>query len=450
MLDDASSGLVRLDPPTRVVASWALTSAALAATGLAMAVPQTAALPLVPKYLPGTPVQLALVVAAALGLPTLLRLAGSRGDRAVRFLATTAVFYLGYQLLIVLPYAFTAPVASKMDALSVVLPRVVPLLVAAWVCGFAIPDLGAHRLRSLVDVAAALLGLWTIVVYLTRGPVFWFEGDVARLRMIWGSSAVLFGWAIIDCVLHRRRTWMSIPVLLLSAAGLVLTNVRSGYVALVVAFLLQARPGKMQRFVRLAGVVVAATVLVGLVQPSVRQSVIYSMRTLADAKAGSAQERITRWHTSAEYAWHHPLGDRAAVGFEFLLDANGLTYSSHNMFLEILVSEGIPGLVFILLILGATLRIGWRYRQQPDAWFFFTYLCFYLVFALFNSTWYLAQVELLFSLGLGGLLWASRSNPMTSADGAGRHTSETYDTEFYAAWRGNAMSTQRASGHPHD
>jgi O-antigen ligase len=413
-----------------------------------MAFPQTAAVPL-SKYFPGTPVQLTLAVAAAAGLPTLLRLVTSPGDRAVRFLATIVVFYFAYQLLVVIPYAFTAPVASRMDALSVVLPRVVPLLAAAWVCGFAIPDLGADRVRSLVDAAAALLGLWTIVLYVTRGPVFWYEGDVARLRMIWGSSAVLLGWAIIDCVMRRRRTWTSVPVLLLSVAGLVLTNVRAGYVALLVAFLLQVRPGKMQRFVRVAGAIVAAALLVALVQPSVRHSVIYSIRTLADDRAGSAQQRITRWHASADYAWHHPLGDRAAAGFEFLLDARGLTYSSHNMFLEILVSEGIPGLVFILLILGATLRIGWRYRQRPDAWFFFTYLCFYLVFALFNSTWYLAQVELLFSLGLGGLLWASRSNPMASADGAGRHTSETYDTEFYAAWRGNAMSTQRVSGHPH-
>ena len=72
------------------------------------------------------------------------------------------------------------------------------------------------------------------------------------------------------------------------------------------------------------------------------------------------------------------------------------------------MSEGLPGLVFVLLVLGAIVKLGWRYRERPDAWFFFTYLCFYVAFALFNSTWYLAQVQFLFALGLGGLLWAAQ------------------------------------------
>ncbi|HXY42346.1 MAG TPA: O-antigen ligase family protein, partial [Vicinamibacteria bacterium] len=254
----------------------------------------------------------------------------------------------------------------------------------------------------------ALLGLWTIVLYVTHGPVFWYEGDQARLRMIWGSSAVLLGWAIIDCLLRRRRVPATIPVLVLATVGLVLTNVRSGYLALLVALLLQLRSGRRQRLLRLACAAGAIVVVVALVQPDVRQSVLYSARTVGDPMAATAQNRMTRWDLSAAYAWHHPLGDRAAVGFEFLLDPEGLTYSSHDLFMEVLVSEGLPGLVFVLLVLGAIVKLGWRYRERPDAWFFFTYLCFYVAFALFNSTWYLAQVQFLFALGLGGLLWAAQ------------------------------------------
>jgi O-antigen ligase len=43
-----------------------------------------------------------------------------------------------------------------------------------------------------------------------------------------------------------------------------------------------------------------------------------------------------------------------------------LQWHAHNLFLDTLLQVGIPGLLLLLLLLGATLREGWRMMRVPD------------------------------------------------------------------------------------
>jgi O-antigen ligase len=43
-----------------------------------------------------------------------------------------------------------------------------------------------------------------------------------------------------------------------------------------------------------------------------------------------------------------------------------LLWHAHNYFLDTVVQVGIPGLLLLFLLLGATLREGWRMARSPD------------------------------------------------------------------------------------
>jgi hypothetical protein len=395
--------------------TWVLFVAAVLATVMGMANPSIADNTIQHTLLPLTLPQLAMGAAALWGLVLAIHDLASGSSSVPRPFVVVVLAYVGWELVVVLPAALLFKNAPWLDVLRTVTPRAAPFLVAIWAARRAYPIVGPALLRHSVSVAAAFLGYWTLGLYVVNGPTTWMEGDVVRLRMLWGSAAALFAWGILDGLIYSRRMWLSLIVLPGATAGLVLTNVRSAYLGLALALLVQVPLRHASRAVLAVGVILLAWIAVGYMQPAIQQSILYSVARVPNPSVGDARDRVQRWSASWEYIESHYLGDRAQDGFPFLLTPRGRTYSSHDMFLEVLVSEGVAGLALVVALLTLTVKSARRYWRNDVVSFSLTYLGFYVVFCVFNSTWYLAQVQLVLALCVAGALTTSAGSRTASA-----------------------------------
>jgi O-antigen ligase len=94
-----------------------------------------------------------------------------------------------------------------------------------------------------------------------------------------------------------------------------------------------------------------------------------------------------------------------------------LLWHAHNLFLDPLLQVGVPGLILLLVLLGATLREGWRLASMPEE---FTAACGIAVIALvvgmlirnMTDTLWVRHSALAYWAVLGVLLaWGHRARP---------------------------------------
>lgn len=304
-------------------------------------------------------------------------------NRTVLFLVLA---YCAYQLAVIFPLAVIVygiePVGALRQLewrLSLILIPYIYLAVLRWVT--------TERLILLLKVAASLLALYVIYRYITVGPVF---DDGTRLRQLWGGATLLFGFLIITSVfLPSARLIITIGGAALGLAGIVLTNHRSGYVALlaaVIPIVLQRRHLSSRMLVAPV-IALACLALVLVASPTIRASTYYSLRTMVDATADqTARDRVDRSGLGLAYFAEHPLGDYTWSGRYYLVDLGGNDFEPHNFVVQFLSQQGIVGLAFLLGIILATMRIAWRNRAaDATSTVMLAYFVFYLVFCLFNT-----------------------------------------------------------------
>lgn len=92
------------------------------------------------------------------------------------------------------------------------------------------------------------------------------------------------------------------------------------------------------------------------------------------ARAFEQDPRLVLWPEVLEHIAQRPV---TGYGFgrgllrdslrEELGSVDAFLWHAHNLFLEALLQLGVPGLILLLLLLGAILREGWRLLRDPDA-----------------------------------------------------------------------------------
>jgi len=165
---------------------------------------------------------------------------------------------------------------------------------------------------------------------------------------------------------RRRSGW---PLLALAAATLLLTGSRGAWLALGVAVAVALTPwpplpkvgeGRGAALRMLAVLVVAAAA--GLAAWSSRAG-------LLEAVGG----RLILLQNSLDLALDTPFTGIGLAGFQMayssyvLLLHVGHTIHSHNLFLNLWIEQGLPGLLIFLWLLGLAARQGWRSRTQEPA-----------------------------------------------------------------------------------
>jgi O-antigen ligase len=304
------------------------------------------------------------------------------GNRSVVLLILA---YCAYQLVVILPIAVVLydlnPISVGRDLvsrISLVLIPFVYLVVLKYV--------SAQRLILLVNVVAVLLALFVLYRYATVGALY---DSGFRLRQVWGGATLLFAFLILTSVFLVRPSLAAYCAALLGLVGLVMTNHRSGYVALfavAVPLFFHFRRASV-RVVTIIAVVAASAVVVLMMSSTVRESAGYSLRTMLDSGADStAQDRIERSRLGLAYFAEHPLGDYAWSHRYYLVDFGAEDFEPHNFVAQVLAKQGLVGLVLILAMCFAIARIGWRNRSADrTSVVMLACFLFYLVFCLFNT-----------------------------------------------------------------
>lgn len=173
---------------------------------------------------------------------------------------------------------------------------------------------------------------------------------------------------------YRLLAWLSLLALLLAAAALLLTLSRGALLGIAAGlaaagYLAWRRESRLaQRWGRAADLLVAAlgaaSVFGGLV-----------LLGQADLGSGSVASRPQMWRWAADLIADYPftgsgLGSTMMVHASYLLVIHvGFLAHVHNLFLQIGVEQGIPGMVaFLALLALAMANLAVAYRQRGNLW----------------------------------------------------------------------------------
>jgi O-antigen ligase len=251
--------------------------------------------------------------------------------------------------------------------------------VALWVCFVAAQARRGARIILSVAAAAASLLCALALYHFSQG----FESYATGLHGGQGNLSTALITLLPCCVMaawYGRRAgrprallWGSVFLGLLLAAAYT-TFSRTIWIAfglqllLIGAFL--AAPQRWSAVAR--GRQVAVALAIGLMAATAFATLhIQSQRAAAGGLEMSRDQRLMLWPEVVEHIEARPLTGygfgrgllRKALNEDF---NNGLLWHAHNLFLDMALQLGIPGAVLFVILLGWTLREGWRLAREPD------------------------------------------------------------------------------------
>jgi hypothetical protein len=362
--------------------------------------------------------ELLLLPTGLLGMGPLLRFASAPERSGARTMCRILIIYLAFELLVVLPVGTWLGAAKPTAILSEMAVRFTWLLFPVVLALSA--DERARRLAgAFAAVAAVCLVAWGVYSAATGGAGWYLEFGDLRYRVLYGGALVLFAWPFVLALSRDIALRSTIPLLGVSLVGLVLVNMRSGYIAFAVAGLACLVMSKQVRrvvpwIVPVALLGVAVAILWG---HQAADALGYTISHLLDLTSGNGADRVARdvlaWNFFAKY----PFNDYVWSWRYYLVYLQN-PYGPHNFALEIAVTEGVAGLTLYASTLAVALRGAWKWgKRDTVARILAGYLIFYLVFAFANGTWYVPVDIALFIAALAGLV--ARVDQLRAAEAAG-------------------------------
>jgi hypothetical protein len=317
--------------------------------------------------------------------------------------------YLLYQLVVVIPVAMFWHDIGPTEAYRFVTARLALVLIPFFYY-VGLRYVRPERLVLLVNVAATALLLYGLYRYVFIGPQGGWENGEFRLRVLWGGSALLFGWLVVSGLILQPRPlyayWMGLAGLL----GIVLVNHRSGYVALVfatVSYVILSRRFT-RRLVAIAVVALVGAALLAAVSPTIKQSAAYSLTTMFNPHADvTAQDRVERSALAWDYLRQHPLGDYVWNQQYYLVDLTD-PFGPHNWVIYALNTQGWLSALLLFALVGSIMAAGWSVRGQKLGLAMTVYLVFYLSFCLFNGNFESLENISLFAIAAALVLHTNR------------------------------------------
>jgi O-antigen ligase len=136
-----------------------------------------------------------------------------------------------------------------------------------------------------------------------------------------------------------------------------------------------------------------------LVPTSVRERVLMTYDVQDKVLDDSAQERVAIWDDAVDLFQQHPVMGTGFDTYEWQHRV-GEFRDTHNYYLKVLVETGVVGLMFFLLLLAQTTRVGWKlYQSAQDPFFkalglgFLLFLACVWVVNFFGDRWLYMQVD---------------------------------------------------------
>ena len=253
--------------------------------------------------------------------------------------------------------------------------------IALWTCYVAAQMRHAGRILLPVTAAAVtLLCALALYHYMQAGFAGYATGrhggpgnlSTALITIL--PCAVLAAWYGARAGWRRAVLWgLAFIGMLLAAAYTTLSRtvwIAFGVELLVIGAFLASRH---QLLAASRGRQVAAALAIGLVAATAFATLhIQEQRLAYGGLEISHDQRLMLWPEVVQYIEARPLTGygfgrgllRKSLNEDF---KNGLLWHAHNIFLDMALQIGWPGVALFVLLLGATLREGWRLARTPVA-----------------------------------------------------------------------------------
>ncbi len=330
---------------------------------------------------------------------------------ANRYILWLCLAYLLYQLVVVFLAAVLLHGLHPIDVFRGMEVRLELILIPA-IYGVVLRYWKVSTIVALVDAVAAALALWVLIRYVTVGGQGYYEGDIFRLRAVWGGASFLFAWLVFTSLFYwPTRPWRFL-LALLGLAGIVLANHRSGILALIAALIVQlvATRGVTKRAVMAFASFATVATIVLYAAPSLRANVVYSFSTMLNPNADPTSiDRLSHAGLAWAYFLVHPLGDFIWNQRYYLVNVGPQEiFPPHNFVVQLLATQGIIASLIYFVIILAVLALAWRNRRDHLSSVMLAYLTFYLVMCLFNANIDLPENVALFFLPVAIVLHQNR------------------------------------------
>jgi O-antigen ligase len=304
---------------------------------------------------------------------------------------------------------------------------------AFWACYVAGQANNALRVVAPVVAAAAVLLCGLAFYYFPHGnhwsspPWPGGPGNLSSTLLTLMPCAILGAW-------YGRRAgsrWVSLAslalaVLLFAAAYTTLNRtIWVGFAAqflLIGALLALRKVHPMPLRAKMVGTALAALIVASAA--FVTFQIQMARQQAIPAAALDRDSRFSLWPQVLEHVKERPLTGygfgRGMLRSSLLKEFNDtLLWHAHNLFLDTVVQVGLPGLVLLLFLLGATAREGWRMARSSDRFAAacgFALLCIVagMVIRNMTDTLWVRQNALLYWAVLG-LLFAWGGSPRARA-----------------------------------
>ena len=343
---------------------------------------------------------------------------------ANRYILWLCLAYVVYQMAVVFPAAILLHGLHSIDVFRGLEVRVELIFVPA-LYGVVLRYWRVSTIVALVDVVAASLALWVLIRYVTVGGQGYYEGDIYRLRAVWGGASFLFAWLLFTSLFYwPTRLWRFL-LAVLGLAGIVLANHRSGILALIAALAAQlvAMRGVTKRALMALASFASVSAVVLYAAPSLRANVVYSLSTMLNPNADpTSVDRLSHATLGWSFFLAHPFGDFIWNQRYYLVNVGPQElFPPHNFVIQLLDTQGLVASLIYFVIIVAVLALAWRNRRDPLSSVMFAYLIFYLVMCLFNANIDLPENVAFFFLPIAIILhqhrqlWAARKGRTSAA-----------------------------------
>ena len=247
---------------------------------------------------------------------------------------------------------------------------------------FMLAGLYAKRRKALVEQFFLMILCGAIMATLVG--IGWYLAHPGMRRYVEVQSYVALAFMLVTiAILGKRLSPLAgVPLLLLLAYGVILSNARTVYVGMGLGFGLLLLTGlgklKMKDVLKFGGIafLVLAIVFVALLQT--REGSQYARRVVDELIQGflhpsgddNAQWRLLAWAEAGRRFLTQPvIGE--GYGLPFTFELASMDIKPHNIYLYVLYKTGLVGFsIFLWLLIVPTLA-AWRamrkYKEHPDA-----------------------------------------------------------------------------------
>jgi O-antigen ligase len=250
--------------------------------------------------------------------------------------------------------------------------------IALWTCYVAAQARHAARIMLPVAVGAVMLlcalalyhfrqGFESYATGLHGGP-----GNLSTALITLLPCGVMAAWYGRRAGSRLAPLWGALFIALLLAAAYTTYNrtiwIAFGLQLLLIGGFLAAYHGILAA---VRGRQLAAALAIGLVAATAFAT-LHMQEQRGDTLGITHDQRLMLWPEVVDYIEQRPLTGYG-FGRGLLRDSlnedfkDTLLWHAHNLFLDMALQLGLPGVALFVLLLAATLREGWRFARAPDA-----------------------------------------------------------------------------------